>query len=74
MGDRVVDWVVFLVVVLEDLVEEVIFDLVESLEVEFEWEFIVCQVEVGQERVLVMGFKISELDDQSFVEGLIELE
>jgi GTP-binding protein HflX len=31
-------------------------------------------VEAGQERVLVMGLKTSEVDDQSFAEGLTELE
>nr|WP_199303629.1 MULTISPECIES: GTPase HflX [unclassified Synechocystis] len=74
MGDRVADWVVSPAVALEDLAEEAILDLVESLEAEFEREFIARQVEAGQERVLVMGLKTSELDDQSFAEGLTELE
>ena len=74
IGDRVADWVVSPAVDLEDLAEEAILDLVENLEAEFEREFVARQVEAGQERVLVMGLKTSEVDDQSFAEGLTELE
>lgn len=71
---EIASWTVSPALNLEDLAEEAILDLVENLEAEFEREFIARQVEAGQERALIMGLKTNDLDDQSFEEGLTELE
>jgi GTP-binding protein HflX len=67
-------WTVSEPLSLDQLTEEAILDLVENLEAEFEREFVAREVEAGQEQVLVVGVKTSDLDDQSFEEGLTELE
>ncbi|MFN9175231.1 MAG: GTPase HflX [Synechocystis sp.] len=70
---NVAAWTVSEPLSLDQLAEEAILDLVDNLEAEFEREFVAREVDAGQERVLVVGLKTSDLDDQSFEEGLTEL-
>ncbi|BFM40534.1 GTP-binding protein [Synechocystis sp. LKSZ1] len=59
---------------IEKISQESVLDLVESLEAEFQREFIARQVEAGQDRVLIVGLQTDSGPDLLFEEGLVELE
>lgn len=58
---------------LEELAQQDFFALVEGLEAEFEREFIAQQVDVDQERVLIVGLMTDGLSSSQFEDRLAEI-
>ncbi len=48
-------------------------DLVEGLEAEFEREYVAQQVDISHDRVVLVGLKVEQTDEQEFEDGLNEL-
>ncbi|WP_041237698.1 GTPase HflX [Gloeothece citriformis] len=66
-------WTVSPPLSLDALSKQDFLELVEGLEAEFQREFIAQQVDVDLDRVLIVGLKTDEINDQQFEDGLIEI-
>ncbi|MGL5032307.1 MAG: GTPase HflX, partial [Microcystaceae cyanobacterium] len=66
-------WQVSAALNLENLCEEDFLEFVESLETEFQREFVARQVEADHDRVLLVGLQTDSISEQVFEEGLAEL-
>ena len=58
---------------LDTLTQQDFLDLVEGLEAEFQREYTAQQVDLSQDRVLVVGLMTDKLTEQEFERGLTEL-
>ncbi|MFW6357805.1 MAG: GTPase HflX [Chroococcales cyanobacterium] len=66
-------WSVSPALSLDNLSQQDFLDLVEGLEAEFEREFVAQQVDIDQDRVLVVGVQTEKMSNREFEDGLAEL-
>jgi GTP-binding protein HflX len=67
-------WTVTDVMELEALADQDLLELVETLEADFQRQFVAREIELDHDRVLLVGLQTDGVEDQPFQDGLSELE